>query len=412
MPTSKSEKNASLGHRATGKPRVQSQEQDKEPSLGANFDKSYKGLLSHNADHPLPSMAEQDSFSPTARSFGDNFPAELTGNVAPTQIDVDLTSDINRTSQEEIIKFSCGNQKEVYHDNGNNSPFAKEFNTKELTTCSGCLKEIKNEDIHNQTSGNSQILPQALQGADRADRLTQSHTFSPDWAKEIWQYTNHLPTELQHSCVNILSTSSPGTSIHESYSTPCVPREIDGSLDKSLIEEIDMLEPQGAKEAKDAGSKQAEEAKESTKEFKKDCSECPSQEQLAPEINVTPHGSTVTLPDPEEQSEVHGIHKSKPLNALLEDPIVPVVSDLSSSFTERRILTHLHTLKQLVASKTSLVNMEFGENDLVQAAKLLDNLNATACFYTAALRLLSKADWQEPVDFEERIAHQATIAVQ
>ena len=411
MPTSKSEKNVSLGHRATGKPRVQSQEQDKEPTLGANFDKSYKGSLSRNDDHPLASMAKQDSFSPTARSFGDNLPAELTGNVAPTQIDIDLTSDVSRTSQEEIIESSCCNQKEVYHDNGNNSPFAKEINAKKLTTCSGCLKETKNENIHNQTSGNSQILPQALQGADRAARPTQSHSFSPDWAKELCQYTNHLPTELQQSFVNVLSPSSLGKSIHESYSTHCVPREIDGSLDKSLIEEIDMLEPKGAKEAKDAGSPKAEEVKESTKDFKKDCSECPFQEQLAPEINITPHDSIVILPDPEEQSAEHGIHKSKPLNALLEDPIVPVVSDLSSSYTGRRILTHLRTLKQLVASEISLVNMEFGENDLVQAAKLLDNLNATACFYTAALRLLSKADSQEPVDFEEHIAHQAMIAV-
>ena len=55
--------------------------------------------------------------------------------------------------------------------------------------------------------------------------------------------------------------------------------------------------------------------------------------------------------------------------------------------------------------------MEFGEEELVQAAKLYDNLNATACFYTTALRLLSKADWQEPVDFEDHIVHQAMIAV-
>ena len=55
--------------------------------------------------------------------------------------------------------------------------------------------------------------------------------------------------------------------------------------------------------------------------------------------------------------------------------------------------------------------MEFGEDDLLQAAKLFDNLNSTACFYTTALRLLSKADWQEPVDFEGHIVHQAMIAV-
>ena len=357
MPTSHSEKNASLGHRAIGAPRVQSQEQDKEPTSDGKLDKSYNESLSHNDGHPLANMAKQDSLSPTARSLEDNFSAELTaehtGNVAPTQIDIDLTSDISRTSQEENIRSSCYNQKEVYHDDGNNSRLAKEISTKELTTRSGCLEETKHKNTHNLTSENSQILPQVLQGADRIDRPTQSHTFSPEWAKELCQYADHLPTELQQSCVNVLSTPSLGESIHESYSTPCVPREIDGSLDKSLIEEIDMLESEEskeAKEAKDAEFKKAEEIRGSTEEFKQDGSECLFQGQRAPEINISPHDSTVILPDPEEQLAEQGIHKSNPLHALLDEPIVPVVSDFSSSFTGRRILTHLHTLKQLVAS--------------------------------------------------------------
>ena len=66
MPISKSEKTVSLGHRATGEPRLQSQEQDKEPTLGANLDRSYSGSLSHNDGHPLASIAKQDSLSPTA----------------------------------------------------------------------------------------------------------------------------------------------------------------------------------------------------------------------------------------------------------------------------------------------------------------------------------------------------------
>ena len=412
MPTSQSEKTVSLGHRATGEPRLQFQVQDKEPTSSTNLDNSYKGSLSHNDGHPLASIAKHDFLSPIARSFENNFPADLTGIVAPTQIDIDLTSDISRTSQEEITKSSCCDQKEVYHDSGNNSSPAEEINAKELATCSGCPKEIKHQNIHNHTFEYSQTLPQALQGADSDDRPTEGHAFSPEWAKDLCQLANYSPTEPQQSCADVCSTSSLGKSLP--YSTPYVPQEIDGSLDKSLIDEIDMLGSEEAKEVKDTRSKKAEEVKRSTGEVEKDCSEYPFQEQLAPESNISPHDSTVILPDPEDQPAEHGIHKSKPLNALnalLDDPIVPEVSDLSSSFTGRRILTHLHTLKQLVASKTSLVNMEFGENDLVQAAKLFDNLNATACFYTAALRLLSKPGWQEPVDFEEHIAHQAMIAV-
>ena len=409
MPISQSEKTASLGHRATGETRLQPQVQDKVPTSSTNLDRSYKGLLSHNDDHPLASIAKHDSFSPSARSCENNFP-DLANIVAPTQIDIDLTSDISRTSQEEITRSSYCDQKEVCHDNGNNNSPAEEINTKEPTICSDCPKEIKHPNIHNHMFGYSQTLPQALQGADSDDRPMQSHAFSPEWAKDLCQFANYSPTELQQSCVDVHSTSSLGKSLP--YSAPYVPQEIDGSLDKSLIDEIDMLGSEEAKETKEGTRhEKAEEVKRSTGEVEKDFSEYPSQEQRAPESNISPHDSTGILPDPKDQPAEHGIQKSKPLNTLLDDPIVSEVSDLSSSFTGRRILTHLHTLKQLVASKTSLVNMEFGEYDLVQAAKLLDNLNATACFYTAALRLLSKADWQEPVDFEEHIAHQAMIAV-
>lgn len=57
------------------------------------------------------------------------------------------------------------------------------------------------------------------------------------------------------------------------------------------------------------------------------------------------------------------------------------------SFTEQRQLVHIHTLKQLVANSVLLTNMAFKEADYQQAAKLYDDLNSTACFYTTALRL-------------------------
>ena len=81
------------------------------------------------------------------------------------------------------------------------------------------------------------------------------------------------------------------------------------------------------------------------------------------------------------------------------------------SFTEQRQLVHIHTLKQMVANSVSLTNMAFEEADYRQAAKLYDDLNSTACFYTTALRLLPKADWQERVSFEDHIVHRAMRAV-
>lgn len=55
--------------------------------------------------------------------------------------------------------------------------------------------------------------------------------------------------------------------------------------------------------------------------------------------------------------------------------------------------------------------MDFVDLDYQKAAKLYDNLNWTACFYTTALRILSKANWQERIKFDNHIGHQALIAI-
>lgn len=92
-------------------------------------------------------------------------------------------------------------------------------------------------------------------------------------------------------------------------------------------------------------------------------------------------------------------------------PVKTPPSITALSFADQRQLVHIHTLKQMVANDESLTNMAFEEADYLQAAKIYDNLNSTACFYTTALRLLSKVDWRERVDFEDHIVHQAMIAV-
>ena len=50
----------------------------------------------------------------------------------------------------------------------------------------------------------------------------------------------------------------------------------------------------------------------------------------------------------------------------------------------KRQLSHLQ-----VSRDVSLQNMDFQEDDLHRAVSLYENLNATACFYTAALRIVS-----------------------
>ena len=88
--------------------------------------------------------------------------------------------------------------------------------------------------------------------------------------QDLCQFADYSPTELQQSCVDVHSTSSLGKSLP--YSAPDVPQEIDGSLDKSLIDEIDMLGSEEAKETKACTRhEKAEEVKRSTGEVEKIC---------------------------------------------------------------------------------------------------------------------------------------------
>ena len=65
----------------------------------------------------------------------------------------------------------------------------------------------------------------------------------------------------------------------------------------------------------------------------------------------------------------------------------------------------------MVSRDVSLQNMDFQEEDLQRAVSSYENLNATACFHTAALRIVSKANWDKQVNFENHIGHQAMVAV-
>jgi len=258
-------------------------------------------------------------------------------------------------------------------------------------------KEAEAAPSHLNAEAHSQTSQQTLQGTADVAPPIQGYPIGPVLAKECCQHSDHLPTELDPS-LTVVSTV--GKSTQETQFAISAPQEFDCRLDNSIIEEIIM---QDVKDVKDV--------KEPTNGAKEDCSKCKVGVQIVPRINTAPRDKDTSWPVQNVQPDEYEIHKSKSVINLLEDPITPALDNLFSSFTERRFLAHMHTLKQLVASKVSLVNMEFGENDLTQAAKLYDNLNATACFYTTALRLLSKADWQERVDFEDHIVHQAMIAV-
>ena len=77
----------------------------------------------------------------------------------------------------------------------------------------------------------------------------------------------------------------------------------------------------------------------------------------------------------------------------------------------KRRQSYTHQIQQMISRDVSLQNMDFQDEDIQRAVSLYENLNATACYYTAALRIVSKANWNKQVNFENHIGHRAMVAV-
>ena len=77
----------------------------------------------------------------------------------------------------------------------------------------------------------------------------------------------------------------------------------------------------------------------------------------------------------------------------------------------KRRQSYIHQIQQMISRDVSLQNMDFQEEDIQRAVSLYENLNAPACYYTAALRIVSKANWDKQVNFENHIGHRAMVAV-
>ena len=77
----------------------------------------------------------------------------------------------------------------------------------------------------------------------------------------------------------------------------------------------------------------------------------------------------------------------------------------------KRRQSYIHQIQQMISRDVSLQNMDFQDEDIQRAVSLYENLNATACYYTAALRIVSRANWNKQVNFENHIGHRAMVAV-
>ena len=77
----------------------------------------------------------------------------------------------------------------------------------------------------------------------------------------------------------------------------------------------------------------------------------------------------------------------------------------------KRRQSYTQQIQQMISQDVSLQNMDFQDEDIQRAVSLYENLNATACYYTAALRIVSKANWNKQVNFENHIGHRAMVAV-
>ena len=52
----------------------------------------------------------------------------------------------------------------------------------------------------------------------------------------------------------------------------------------------------------------------------------------------------------------------------------------------KRRQSYTQQIQQMISQDVSLQNMDFQDEDIQRAVSLYENLNATACYYTAALR--------------------------
>ena len=188
------------------------------------------------------------------------------------------------------------------------------------------------------------------------------------------QLVNHSPAVHQSSALPTANT--PGS------------QEIDARLDSNLIQEIHMPEVESAAALADQVTVQ------SIREAEDNAVDIIEENSLVGGTAPTPSGNAT-------RSNIKAPGGSS-------GQVGPITS---LSFAERRQLAHMHALKQIVSLDVSLTNMAFDEQDYRQAATIYDNLNSTACFYTTALRLLSKSDWSMQVEFEDHIVHQAMKAV-
>ena len=193
--------------------------------------------------------------------------------------------------------------------------------------------------------------------------------------------------------------------------SPVVPgsQEVDARLDSNQIQEVNMQDTEPT----------AHLADNITIQDTRDAEEEDKEKQESPDNSIElieesiPLGVSTPHKDQQPNTSIttncgKATSKATSISIGLSGPAGPITA---RSFVERRQLTHIHALKQLVSSNDSLTSMAFDENDYRQAAILYENLNSTACFYTTALRLLSKSDWNMHVEFEDHIVHQAMKAV-
>ena len=86
-------------------------------------------------------------------------------------------------------------------------------------------------------------------------------------------------------------------------------------------------------------------------------------------------------------------------------------NSINGILQNKRRQSYIHQIQQMISRDVSLQNMDFQDEDIQRAVSLYENLNATACYYTAALRIVSKANWNKQVNFENHIGHRAMVAV-
>ena len=137
----------------------------------------------------------------------------------------------------------------------------------------------------------------------------------------------------------------------------------------------------------------------------------PATEKSSSDLRQQPVKKPAAKPTPKRGDGLSHRLVKRGINAQHASDCDTNQNPINGILQNKRRQSYIHQIQQMISQDVSLQNMDFQDEDIQRAVSLYENLNSTACYYTAALRIVSKANWNKQVNFENHIGHRAMVAV-